>query len=253
MEHQVKHKSKTILELHDYLLNPKNLANENLLYCGRSFKVATEVEKIKVHTDFIDTLEKFIKTIDNSEEGFIFRSNIQSYLVILNNMSSNYNATPKLRSHNRSTSNCQSNIKKAILEKSTEKKVEQSKTVQKDIKPPTRILSPEEKKKEILAKYGFRDHTSNIVIQQISDDSDSSDSEEEEDVKNLTDKQLAEKFGLPYIEIPEEKSISKSDSAAGYTALLSKIRTLNTEKSQPVVTQNKDIYERRNSNKNIVI
>ena len=252
LEHQLKHKLKTITELQDYILVHESLGTEKVMLAVRKFQISKESEKLKFHSEFMEDLTEFLNQTSKSEEEKIFRSNIQSYLTIVNNTESIYNATPKLKKHNGTGGMSQSNIRKATLEKSCERKAST------EIKPldkepienateisKSRILSPEEKKKEILAKYGFKDR-SNLVIQQISDDSDSSDSDEEVDIKQMTDKQLAEKYGLPYVEIEEEQSIKKSDSVAGYTSLLSKIRTLGQEKTQSPI-QNRKVFERRNS------
>ena len=251
LEHQLKHKLKTITELQDYILVHESLGTEKIMLAVRKFKISKESEKPKFHSEFMEDLTEFLNQTNRSDEEKIFRSNIQSYLTIVNNTDSIYNATPKLKKHNGTGGISQSNIRKATLEKSCERKT--SSEIKPTIKEPqknstetlkSRILSPEEKKKEILAKYGFKDR-SNIVVQQISDDSDSSDSDEEMDIKKMTDKQLAEKYGLPYVEI-EEQSTKKSDSVAGYTSLLSKIRTLGQEKTQSPI-QNRKVFERSNS------
>ena len=251
LEHQLKHKLKTITELQDYILVHESLGTEKIMLAVRKFKISKESEKPKFHSEFMEDLTEFLNQTSRSDEEKIFRSNIQSYLTIVNNTDSIYNATPKLKKHNGTGGISQSNIRKATLEKSCERKT--STEIKPTIKEPqknstetskSRILSPEEKKKEILAKYGFKDR-SNIVVQQISDDSDSSDSDEEVDIKKMTDKQLAEKYGLPYVEI-EEKSTKKSDSVAGYTSLLSKIRTLGQEKTESPI-QNRKVFERSNS------
>jgi len=145
-------------------------------------------------------------------------------------------------------------MRKAILEKSCERpppqQQPQTKTNVQPKKPEERILSPEEKKKEILSKYGFKDR-SQIVIQQLSDDSESSESEDEVDMKKLTDKELAEKYGLPYIEMPEEESVPRSDSAVGITNLLSKIRNLQGEKTE-TVRSSREMFERRRPSEGVV-
>ena len=257
LEHQLKHKLKTITELQDYILVHESLGTEKIMLAVRKFKISKESEKLKFHSEFMEDLTEFLNQTSKSEEEKIFRSNIQSYLTIVNNTDSIYNATPKLKKHNGTGGNSQSNIRKATLEKSCERKTstEIKPTLNEPQKKPTeisksRILSPEDKKKEILAKYGFKDR-SNIVVQQISDDSDSSDSDEEVDIKQMTDKQLAEKYGLPYVEI-EEQSTKKSDSVAGYTSLLSKIRTLGQEKTQSPI-QNRKVFEGRNSIKDSTV
>jgi hypothetical protein len=149
-------------------------------------------------------------------------------------------------------------MRKAMLEKSNErpqpktteppvaaKADEKSKPISKIVKSEkeqSKVLDPEEKKKEIFKKYGLKDRTP-IVIQAISDDSDySNDSDDEVDMKKLTDKELAEKYGLPYFEVTEEKDIERSDSTAGFSSLLSKIRQAQSEKSQSI-TQTKQIFE----------
>ena len=258
LQHQLQHKLKTVSELHDYIRNHESLASETLLLHVRSFQISKETEKLKCHSDFTDCLSDFLNQNNKSDEEKIFRSNIQAYLSILNNVDSIYNATPKLRKHNCSGNFSQSNMKRAIIEKSCERKVptkvidpqttfSQNNISKNVIQQKERVLSPEEKKKQILAKYGFKDRSA-IEVQEISDDSDSSDSDEEEDIKQLTDRQLAEKFGLPYIELPEENITSKQqqNSTTGYTSLLSKIRTLGQEKTH-TVTQNKNAFERRDS------
>ena len=235
-QHQLQHKLKTISDLHIYIQNHENLGNENISYLIRDFKACKENEKLSCHQKFMNALENFLNQNNKSEEEATFRSNIQAYLSILNNVNSIYNATPKLKKHNGSRTVTQSNMKKAILEKSTERKPIIETKKEKKEEPKQRVLSPEERKREILAKYGFKDRSA-IVIQQLSDDSDSSESEDEEDIKKLTDKQLAEKYGLPYFEVPEEeRTIEKSNSAVGYTSLLSKIRNIQNEKSTSVTT-----------------
>ena len=210
----MKYKLKTVLELHDYCQNHETLATEKISYLSRTFRVCKETEKLPSHRDFMEALTEFLGQSGQSGEQSIFRCNIQSYLSILNNVDSIYNATPKLKKHNGSESS-RSNMKKAILEKSCERPSQQQQQQQPPAKPKPeeRILSPEEKKKEILSKYGFKDR-SQIVIQELSDDSESSESEDEVDMKKLTDKELAEKYGLPYIEIPEEDNEAGNTSAS---------------------------------------
>ena len=82
----------------------------------------------------------------------------------MNNTDSIYNATPKLKKHNGTGGISQSNIRKATLEKSCERKT--STEIKPTIKEPqknstesskSRILSPEEKIrvfKAVLHKYG---------------------------------------------------------------------------------------------------
>jgi len=251
LEHQITYKQKTLTELHDYIEHNENLANERLMSSIRDFKIRKEEEKVKYHEVFIDHLTKFLSEQCKSDEQNIFRGNIRAYLTILDNVDSKYNATPKLRKHRGSIN--QSNIRKAILEKSCERpqintkdqpkidSLDEKLSVKSD-DASSKILDPEEKKKEILKKYGLKDRTP-IVIQAISDDSDdSSESEDEVDMKKLTDKELAEKYGLPYFEVREEKNIEKSDSTAGYTSLLSKIRQAQSDKSQSI-TQTKQKFE----------
>merc|ERR1719228_3016898 len=84
-----------------------------------------------------------------------------------------------------------------------------------------------------------------IDIQAISDDSDdSNDSDDEVDIKSLTDKELALKYGLPYFEVTEEKDIKQSDSTADFSKLLSKIRQAQSEKSQ-TISETKQRFEQR--------
>ena len=251
LAHQLQYKLKTVMELHDYIQNHESLATDRISYASRTFRVSKETEKLSCHTDFMETLTEYLGQPGNSEEQTIFRCNIQAYLSILNNVGSIYNATPKLKKHNGSDNLTKSNMKKAILEKSYERpqKSAQAPSVPQP-KPEERILSPEEKRKEILSKYGFKDR-SQIVIQELSDDSDSSESEEEVDIKKLTDKELSEKYGLPYIEVAEEESIVKSESAVGITSLLSKIRSLQGEKTDSVKAT-KDVFERRRPSDGVV-
>ena len=246
-QHQLQHKLKTVSELHDYIQNHENLGAEDLSLSIRKFKMVKESEKLSSHQQFMNSLSEFLNQGNKNDEEATFRSNIQAYLSILNNTNSIYNATPKLKKHPGSKIQTQSNMRKAILEKSTERKPKVEPT-KKPAEP--KVLSPEERKKEILAKYGFKDR-SNIVIQQISDDSESSDSDEEVDVKKMTDKQLAERYGLPYIEVQEEEesSIQKSNSSVGYTSLLSKIRNIQNEKSTSVSTGREIFDGRRDSTK----
>merc|ERR1711915_306396 len=106
LEHQIKYKQKT-------------LANDKLISSIREFKVRKDEEKLKYHEGFMDSLTKFLQEQCKSDEQNIFKGNIQAYMSILDNVESKYNATPKLRKHRGSVN--QSNMKKAILEKSSEK------------------------------------------------------------------------------------------------------------------------------------
>jgi len=261
--HQIKYKQKTISELHAYIEHNEIMTNNMLMSSIRNFKISKEEEKVKNHEGFVDALKQFLTEMCKSEEENIFRGNIQAYLTILENVDSIYNATPKLRKHKGSAN--QSNMKKAILDKSCERPklgavdtpTKNLGTASKDAEKNTSIVSkiiseksaassmlmdPKEKKKEILNKYGLKDRTE-IVIQAISDDSDdSNDSEDEVDIKKLTDKELSEKYGLPYFEVTEEKDIKRSDSPAGFSNLLSKIRQAQSEKSQSI-SQTKHKFE----------
>merc|ERR1719431_1591489 len=58
---------------------------------------------------------------------------------------------------------------------------------------------------------------------------------DEVDMKHLTDRELCDKFNLPYFETNENLP-NKSDSSSDFVGILSKIRQVNTEKSQPLST-----------------
>ena len=75
------------------------------------------------------------------------------------------------------------------------KTVEEEKVKQAEPKNVKKMMTAEEKRKEILQKYGFKDR-SQVNVEAISDTEDDS-SEDEVDVKELTDKELSEKYNLP--------------------------------------------------------
>ena len=116
------------------------------------------------HEKFMDCLNVFLKDTHKNEEQNIFMSNIRAYLAVLDNVESTYNATPKLRKHKGSSS--QSNMRKAIIEKSVErpKPVEEEKLKQAEPKPVKKMMTAEEKRKEILQKYGFKDRSRRKII-----------------------------------------------------------------------------------------
>ena len=89
-------------------------------------------------------------------------------------------------------------------------------------------MTAEEKRKEILQKYGFKDR-SQMNVEAISDTEDDS-AVEEVDMKELTDKELAEKYNLPYVPDSSDLYRGRSDSTSSFTGLLSKIRQAGAEK-----------------------
>merc|ERR1719447_1504990 len=192
---------------------------------------------LEYHEKFMDGVNVFLKDTHKNEEQNIFMSNIRAYLAILDNVESTYNATPKLRKHKGSSS--QSNMRKAIIEKSVErpKPVEEEKLKKAEVKTVKKMMTAEEKRKEILQKYGFKDR-SQMNVEAISDTEDES-AVEEVDVKELTDKELSEKYNLPYVPDSSDLYRGRSDSTTSFTGLLSKIRQASTDKSQTLSTTKK--------------
>merc|ERR1719430_1415791 len=76
---------------------------------------------------------------------------------------------------------------------------------------------------------------------------------EEVDVKELTDKELAEKYNLPYVPDSSDLYRGRSDSTSSFTGLLSKIRQAGVEKSQTLSTTKKIFEpERNDDNKEMI-
>ena len=240
LEHQIQYKQKTINDLHTYIENNEILATQVLLSSVRESKIRKEGQRLEYHEKFMDGLNVFLKETHKNEEQNIFMGNIRAYLAILDNVESTYNATPKLRKHKGSSN--QSNMRKAIIEKSVErpKPVEEEKQKKVEAKPVKKMMTAEEKRKEILQKYGFKDR-SQMNVEAISDTEDDSTAGEV-DVKELTDKELCEKYNLPYVPDSSDLYRGRSDSTSSFTGLLSKIRQASTEKSQ-TLSSTKKIFE----------
>merc|ERR1719356_979344 len=115
----MQYKQKTINDLHTYVENNETLATQALLSSVRESKIRKEGQRLEYHEKFMDCLNVFLKDLHKNEEQNIFMSNIRAYLAVLDNVESTYNATPKLRKHKGSSS--QSNMRKAITEKSVER------------------------------------------------------------------------------------------------------------------------------------
>merc|ERR1712226_859599 len=97
-------------------------------------------------------------------------------------------------------------------------------------------------KKAILAKYGLKDR-SKVEGEDISDDEEE-EITEEADMRSLTDRELCEKYRLPYMpDNSELYSRDRADSTSSYTGLLSKIRQATTEKSQAIASTKK-VFEK---------
>ena len=240
LEHQFQYKQKTINDLHSYIENNEMLGTNALILSLRESKIRREDQKLVFHEAFYDNLILFLKEPFKSDEQNIFMGNIRAYLTVLDNVESTYNATPKLRKHPGQTSN-QSNMRRAIIEKS----VERSKHVDasKEHKEEKKNLSADEKRKEICAKYGIKDRRA-MEVEDISEPDDDL-SMEEVDVKDLTDKELCEKYQLPYVpDSSELYSRDRSDSASSFTGLLSKMRLARQSTSEKAMSTTKKIFEK---------
>ena len=238
---QLQYKQKTILEVQQYIEKHEDLCVPTLIETIHKFSLSKrEEDRLSMYKKFIDHAHQFIEQIGRSEEQQIFKDNIQSYLSVIENTDIKINATPKLKKHTSVGVPLNSNNKKKEIEKTS-----------KD----TKILSPEEKRKNILQKYGFRDH---LELSKISDGSDSEDlnDDAEDDVKDLTDNELCLKYGLPPIEFPAEKKVKKV-SVAGFKGLLSKIKQASSfneienepsdnNKQLPSTSRIKSMFENRN-------
>ena len=221
IQNQLKYKLKTILEVHEYIESHENLCVPTVIETIQKFILAKKTEdKLSCHQKFLETSRFFVEQKARSEEQKIFKDNIEAYLKIIENPDNLSNGTPKLKKHASLEVQPNTNIKKKEIQicSNSERELEKYK-----------MLNPEEKRKSILQKYGFKDR---IQVTEISDDSDdSADENIEENVKDLSDNELCLKYGLPPIYIPEEnKQESSSNSIIGFKNLLSKIRQVSVGK-----------------------
>ena len=223
IQNQLKYKLKTILEVHEYIESHEDLCVPTVIETIQKFILAKKTEdKLSCHQKFLETSRFFVEQKARSEEQKVFKDNIEAYLKIIENPDNLSNGTPKLKKHASLDIQPNTNIKKKEIQNnsSSERELEKYK-----------MLSPEEKRKSILQKYGFKDR---IQVTEISDDSDdSSDENIEENIKDLSDNELCLKYGLPPIYIPEEnKQESSSNSISGFKNLLSKIRQVSVGKQE---------------------
>ena len=222
---QLHYKHKTINEVQQYIESHDDLCVPTLIETIQKFSITKkEEDKLAIYSKFIELAHQFVDQKGRSGEQKIFKDNIDSYLKVIEDVDIKVNGTPKLKKHASIGFQPSSNNKKKQLEKTS---VE-------------RILSSEEKRKNILQKYGFKDH---ITVSNISDESEESD--DDDDVKDLTDNELCLKYGLPPIAFPDEcEKREKKVSVAGFKGLLSKIRKVSSgkveEKIESVLISRKD-------------
>lgn len=218
---QLKHKLKTIIEVHQYIESHEDLCVPTLIELIHKFTITKkEEEKLAIYKKFLEGAHSFVDQKARSEEQKIFKDNIDAYLKVIENPDEKLNGTPKLKKHANIGARQSTNSKKNQIEKHQE--ISNAENVEK-----YKLLSPEEKRKLILQKHGLKDH---VRITSISDDSDNSDGDSsDEDVKDLSDNELCLKYGLPAIYIPEEKE-KKETSVYGFRNLLSKIRQVSSGK-----------------------
>lgn len=223
---QLANKSKTIHESLEYIEDNEFLASPKIIEIIHNFKVARkEEDKVCNYNKFIECVHAFIQQGSRSEEQQIFKENIKAYLDIIENSDPLLNGTPKLKKHTASSSMISSNNKKDQIEKDCKKAANDQ-----GISTEHKLLSSEEKRKEILAKYGLKDRT-----RHLSDESscNSLDEYNMEDVRNLTDKELCTRYGLPELYLPEETETEPRQSSNSFIDLISKIRNTSVSRLSP--------------------
>lgn len=243
---QLDNKSKTIHEYLEYVENNEHIASPKIIEIIHNFKVARkEEEKISIYSKFIECTHAFIEQSSRSEEQKIFKENMKAYLDVIEDSDPLLNGTPKLKKHLPCASLISSNNKKAQIEKD-------SKSIAQGFSTEKNILSPEEKRKEIFAKYGLKERTREPSIESSCS---SLDEDEIEEVKNLTDKELCSKFGLPDLYLPEEPKVDPRTAANNsFINLISKIRntsvSIGSQKESPLLSQRKAPLLRTNKTQN---
>jgi hypothetical protein len=225
LKFQLSNKSKTILELLEYIERHEDMASPKIIETINSFKTSRkEDDKLSIYNKFVECAHIFIQQSSRSEEQKIFKDNIRAYLDIIENSDPLLNGTPKLKKHSGNHFVISSNNKKDQIEKDFKNVANISTT------PPRKVLSPEETRKEILAKYGLKDRARQPSIESSCS---SADEEFTEEIKHLSDKELCLKYGLPELYIPEEKKIDSQSSSNSLLNLLSKIRNTSALKVAP--------------------
>ena len=208
---QLKHKLKTIIEVQQYIESHEDLSIPTIIESIHRFSVSKkEDEKLASYKRFLECSHSFAEQKGRSEEQQIFKDNILAYLKVIENPDEKINGTPKLKKHTHVQISQSTNTKKHQIENKKEH----------ETKPD--VLSPEEKRRNILKKYGFKDRSMNVELSDESDDTDDSD----DDIQGLSDNELCLKYGLPAMYIPEEKKKeSPAQSVSAFKSLLSKLRT----------------------------
>ena len=218
LENQLKHKLKTITELQNYIENHEQMCVPTIIEAIQNFCISRrDSDRFSAYKKFIDLAHSFKDQKARTAEQKIFKDNIRAYLCVIENIDIRVNGTPKLQKHTPvKTEHKSSNNKKNEIEK--------------EKSTPQPMLTPDEKRKQILQKYGFKDHVSKNKNDNISSCSDS-DNENDDDVTGLTDNELCLKYRLPPIEVPINENKPRSTSVSSFKSILSKIRQVSCEHS----------------------
>ena len=220
ISNQLKFKLKTITELQSYIESHESLCIPTMIEAIQKFSLSKkEDDRFTAYVRFIDLATSFKNQKARSTEQKVFKDNIQAYLNVIENIDVRVNGTPKLQKHTpikvepKSSNSKKNKIEKEIVHAHTMSK-----------------MTPEEKRKHIFQKYGFKDHISKKNDIDISSCSDIDD-DNEEDLTGLSDNDLCLKYGLPPITIPTTEEKSKTSSVSSFKNILSKIRQVSTEGS----------------------
>jgi len=224
LKFQLANKLKTIHECLEYVEDNESFASPKIIELIHNLKVARkEEDKVNIYNKFIESVHTFIEQSSRSEEQKIFKENIKAYLEIIENSDPLLNGTPKLKKHTACSSVISSNNKKDQIEKDSK-----NSTASQGFSSGKEVLSPDEKRKEIFAKYGLKDRARNL-----SDENSNNSCVEEnmEDIKKLTDKELCLKYGLPELCLPEEPKPELKSSSNSLINLISKIRNTSVSRA----------------------
>ena len=219
LENQLKHKLKTINELQNYIENHEQMCVPTIIEAIQNFCISRkDSDRVISYKKFIDLAHSFKDQKARTAEQKVFKDNIRAYLCVIENVDIRVNGTPKLQKHTPvKVEPKSSNNKKNEIEK--EKSTTQP------------LLTPDERRKQILQKYGFKDHVSKNKSIEISSCSDSDDENDDDDITGLTDNELCLKYRLPPIEVPLSGPKPKTTSVSSFKSILSKIRQVSSEHS----------------------
>ena len=227
LKFQLANKSKTIYECHEYIESHEDISSPKIIEIINNFKIARkEEDKANAYNKFLECAHVFIQQISRSDEQKVFKENIKAYLDIIENSDPLLNGTPKLKKHAACTTVISSNNKKDQIEKD-------GKNVANILVREKTVLTPDEKRKEILSKYGIKDRARQPSVESTSS---SIDEDITEEIKHLSDKELCLKYGLPELYLPEEQKIESQRSNYSLLSLLSKIRNTSNSRVSPKET-----------------